>query len=229
MDTPDLRDIILQHPASVAHMNEQAERWQQQELEYYEANKHCVRVSLLEIQQPTIVISAPTGVIYYTQAEGCSCSDREAEGFLVPLRTPVAIKLPRVFDPSWWYGIYDQEVLPSVPATYNRHSWWMKLRSSLKDTDLGFPPPHWLGLLEEIEYQANKWLGTQGPVRKLLVDPTWSEMKGGYRHRNVEAWVRVSVEVEIPLRPEKGQSSYPHEREDAWKRMPGFLTWQNCD
>ena len=47
-----------------------------------------IDIFLQEISQPMLLIHASTGVNYINQCEGCVCSQKMAEGFLVPLTPP---------------------------------------------------------------------------------------------------------------------------------------------
>ena len=55
-------------------------------------------VYLWSIDNPVIIVPAPTGIVYCNQTDGVACVHRELEGYLLPL--------PRLesgaFDPTWW-------------------------------------------------------------------------------------------------------------------------------
>lgn len=60
-----------------------------------------VRITLPEEHTPCVVIEAPTGVIYTTQAGGTACGQPEAEGYLVPLYYFDWEELFRIFQDQW--------------------------------------------------------------------------------------------------------------------------------
>jgi hypothetical protein len=54
------------------------------------------------LNSPTLVIKSNTGIIYSNQVNGCSCSYREIEGFIIP----IDLSHPVYFNPRYWYEEY---------------------------------------------------------------------------------------------------------------------------
>jgi hypothetical protein len=97
-------------------------------------------VHLWELDNPVILVPAPTTVIYCNQVDGVATGHRELEGFLLPLPRVQA----RVFDPDWWYKHHNRRYKGDEA--------------------------HWARACEEMERELAGVLAFAGTVRHLKVD-----------------------------------------------------------
>lgn len=98
-----------------------------------------ISVELPEQFTPLLVIEAPTGVVYSTQAGGTACAHPEAEGFLVPLDYFDTAPLEKVYRDRWDNNVpeCDERVTVALAAARDgrlepiglaldveRYAWW---------------------------------------------------------------------------------------------------------
>lgn len=63
-----------------------------------------MKISLYDIKDPVLIFEAKTGITYFNQCGGCSCSHMEMEGFILPYQ--VKSSDSEFFNPTMWYNSY---------------------------------------------------------------------------------------------------------------------------
>jgi hypothetical protein len=64
----------------------------------------AIRIDLYELDDPVILVPAPTGIRYRNQVNGVVCERRELEGYVLPLaRTD-----DETFSADWWYANFNR-------------------------------------------------------------------------------------------------------------------------
>ncbi len=63
-----------------------------------------IDVCLHGIKDPVLIFEASTGVKYFNQCGGCSCTHKEVEGFIFP--AVLKKEDSKFFDPKLWYQSY---------------------------------------------------------------------------------------------------------------------------
>lgn len=155
-------------------------------------------------KEPTLIIQAPTGILYGNQVNGCSCEFKTIEGCILP----VTLDHEYYFNPSWWY--YQYGYTKGVSKIYNQ------IQDVLKNHDYSTMNIADLMLLIDRNLRYGSANGNNQDLK------SWDEWKHFVEFIEEEC-EHIDLEVKQTSR-----------QVEAWiqvctKHGDGILTWENCD
>lgn len=177
------------------------------------------RICLYGLDNPVLIVPAKTGVVYYNQVEGCGCSQKEQEGYIIPLPKIDLLK-HTCFNPVMWYDkAHSSTFVPrNIKSSTDKekekkvfHKWceaagWAESKMSILQATAYM-----------YEWESKNWFNSVMEQIEGMDQELNMKIRILRREKQMEAWFQVRF----------FDGGYFSNSGKQWKRA--ILTWQNSD
>jgi hypothetical protein len=151
------------------------------------------------LKSPTLIIKYGTGITYSNQTNGCACSYKEIEGFIIP----ISLSHECFFNPRFWYDEYGF-CNRNIHKIFYNVKWDDRKTTLITLSDLDEALR--IGAANCIESDIRGWHLWQEFCEFLEEELEYLELKVRQDIPSQEAWVNINT-----------------------KYGEGIISWENCD